>query len=150
MTSNKCVLSLHNAHMHSVNSDSGYLTICMESTDGTSSIVHLKDDLRPVGVEHAKQIRGVSPDTNTSLDEADGAYACGQLAELSSIRAAKENNLLTYAYLGDQLLGTENIASSNAPAKIAFATAIGFAIMGFIGFFVKLIHIPINNIIIGA
>ncbi|PAV76462.1 hypothetical protein WR25_11608 [Diploscapter pachys] len=34
--------------------------------------------------------------------------------------------------------------------KIAFATAIGFAIMGFIGFFVKLIHIPINNIIVGA
>eukprot|EP00027_Filamoeba_sp_ATCC50430_P006689 CAMPEP_0168555162 /NCGR_PEP_ID=MMETSP0413-20121227/8177_1 /TAXON_ID=136452 /ORGANISM="Filamoeba nolandi, Strain NC-AS-23-1" /LENGTH=68 /DNA_ID=CAMNT_0008585973 /DNA_START=62 /DNA_END=268 /DNA_ORIENTATION=+ len=34
--------------------------------------------------------------------------------------------------------------------KIAFATAIGFAIMGFIGFFVKLIHIPINNIIIGS
>lgn len=32
--------------------------------------------------------------------------------------------------------------------KIAFATAIGFAIMGFIGFFVKLIHIPINNIIV--
>jgi preprotein translocase subunit Sss1 len=34
--------------------------------------------------------------------------------------------------------------------KIAFATAIGFAIMGFIGFFVKLIHIPINNIIVGG
>merc|ERR1712018_127719 len=33
--------------------------------------------------------------------------------------------------------------------KIAIATAIGFAIMGFIGFFVKLIHIPINNIIVG-
>jgi protein transport protein SEC61 subunit gamma-like protein len=32
--------------------------------------------------------------------------------------------------------------------KIATATAIGFAIMGFIGFFVKLIHIPINNIIV--
>ncbi|KAI1723944.1 phosphomevalonate kinase domain-containing protein [Ditylenchus destructor] len=29
--------------------------------------------------------------------------------------------------------------------KIAFATAVGFAIMGFIGFFVKLIHIPINE-----
>merc|ERR1712131_475277 len=28
--------------------------------------------------------------------------------------------------------------------KIAFATAIGFFIMGFIGYFVKLIHIPIN------
>jgi protein transport protein SEC61 subunit gamma-like protein len=32
--------------------------------------------------------------------------------------------------------------------KIAIATAIGFCIMGFIGFFVKLIHIPINNIIV--
>jgi protein translocase SEC61 complex gamma subunit len=35
-------------------------------------------------------------------------------------------------------------------AKIAFASAIGFLIMGFIGFFVKLVHIPINNIIIGG
>jgi len=34
--------------------------------------------------------------------------------------------------------------------KIAIATAIGFGLMGFIGFFVKLIHIPINNIIVGA
>jgi protein transport protein SEC61 subunit gamma-like protein len=34
--------------------------------------------------------------------------------------------------------------------KIAMATAVGFAIMGFIGFFVKLIHIPINNIIVGS
>ncbi|ODM92729.1 Protein transport protein Sec61 subunit gamma [Orchesella cincta] len=34
--------------------------------------------------------------------------------------------------------------------KIAMATAIGFCIMGFIGFFVKLIHIPINNIIVGS
>uniref|UniRef100_A0A8D2L8H2 Protein transport protein Sec61 subunit gamma n=1 Tax=Varanus komodoensis TaxID=61221 RepID=A0A8D2L8H2_VARKO len=32
--------------------------------------------------------------------------------------------------------------------QIAVATAIGFAIMGFIGFFVKLIHIPINNIFV--
>ena len=32
--------------------------------------------------------------------------------------------------------------------KIACATAVGFAIMGFIGFFVKLIHIPVNNIIV--
>lgn len=33
--------------------------------------------------------------------------------------------------------------------KIALATGVGFAIMGFIGFFVKLIFIPINNIIVG-
>ena len=32
--------------------------------------------------------------------------------------------------------------------KIVMATAVGFALMGFIGFFVKLIHIPINNIIV--
>lgn len=35
-------------------------------------------------------------------------------------------------------------------AKIAKATGIGFLIMGFIGFFVKLVHIPINNIIVGG
>ena len=31
--------------------------------------------------------------------------------------------------------------------KIGVATFIGFAVMGFIGFGVKLIHIPINNIL---
>ena len=34
-------------------------------------------------------------------------------------------------------------------AAIAQATGVGFLIMGFIGFFVKLIHIPINNILVG-
>ena len=34
--------------------------------------------------------------------------------------------------------------------KVAVATSIGFAVMGFIGFFVKLSHIPINQIIVGA
>jgi len=33
--------------------------------------------------------------------------------------------------------------------QVARATGIGFVIMGFIGFFVKLIHIPINNILVG-
>ncbi|KAJ4839062.1 hypothetical protein Tsubulata_040990, partial [Turnera subulata] len=32
--------------------------------------------------------------------------------------------------------------------KVAFRTAIGFVVMGFVGFFVKLIFIPINNIIV--
>lgn len=31
-------------------------------------------------------------------------------------------------------------------SKIAQATSVGFFIMGFIGFFVKLIFIPINNV----
>ncbi|EMS68379.1 hypothetical protein TRIUR3_34555 [Triticum urartu] len=32
----------------------------------------------------------------------------------------------------------------------AARTAIGFVVMGFVGFFVKLIFIPINNIIVGS
>jgi len=34
--------------------------------------------------------------------------------------------------------------------RVAGATSVGFLIMGFVGFFVKLVHIPINNIIVGA
>jgi len=34
--------------------------------------------------------------------------------------------------------------------KIAIATTLGFSVMGFIGYFVKLIHIPINHIIVGG
>ncbi|EFJ23223.1 hypothetical protein SELMODRAFT_228208 [Selaginella moellendorffii] len=34
--------------------------------------------------------------------------------------------------------------------KVALRTAAGFVVMGFIGFFVKLIFIPINNIIVGS
>jgi len=34
--------------------------------------------------------------------------------------------------------------------KTVIGTAIGFCIMGFIGYFVKLVHIPINNILVGA
>ena len=33
---------------------------------------------------------------------------------------------------------------------IAKAIGVGFSIMGFIGFFVKLVHIPINNILVGG
>jgi len=35
-------------------------------------------------------------------------------------------------------------------SQICRAVAIGFAVMGFIGYFVKLIHIPINNILVGG
>ncbi|VAI81221.1 unnamed protein product [Triticum turgidum subsp. durum] len=34
--------------------------------------------------------------------------------------------------------------------KVAARTVIGFVVMGFVGFFVKLIFIPINNIIVGS
>jgi len=34
--------------------------------------------------------------------------------------------------------------------QICRAVAIGFAVMGFLGYFVKLVHIPINNILVGG
>ena len=34
--------------------------------------------------------------------------------------------------------------------QTAYATGLGLLVMGFVGYFVKLVHIPINNIIIGA
>lgn len=34
--------------------------------------------------------------------------------------------------------------------RVTLACMVGFAIMGFIGYFVKLVFIPINNILIGA
>ncbi len=32
-------------------------------------------------------------------------------------------------------------------AKVARATGLGFVIMGFVGFFVKVVHIPVNHIL---
>ena len=34
--------------------------------------------------------------------------------------------------------------------KICQTVATGFLIMGFLGYFIKLVHIPINKIIVGA
>ncbi|KTW31301.1 protein translocase SEC61 complex gamma subunit, archaeal and eukaryotic [Pneumocystis jirovecii RU7] len=49
--------------------------------------------------------------------------------------------------------GTQFINRCTKPDKeeffrICWAIGIGFLVMGFIGFFVKLIHIPINNVLI--
>ena len=58
-------------------------------------------------------------------------------------------NFLLYLYaLGTKRVQVNTLILFAEFQKIALATAIGFAIMGFIGFFVKLIHIPINNIIV--
>jgi len=34
--------------------------------------------------------------------------------------------------------------------KIAISTGMGMIVMGFVGFFVKIVHIPINNILMGV
>lgn len=44
----------------------------------------------------------------------------------------------------------ETVLLSLEFTQTATATAVGFVVMGFVGYFVKLIHIPINNILIGA
>jgi len=34
--------------------------------------------------------------------------------------------------------------------RVLYATGVGFLIMGALGFLIKLVHIPINNILVGA
>jgi len=51
---------------------------------------------------------------------------------------------------GNQFLTRCTKPSPKEFSQICKAVAIGFAVMGGIGFFVKLIHIPINNILVGG
>ncbi|KAI0801085.1 hypothetical protein C8Q74DRAFT_1240230 [Fomes fomentarius] len=51
---------------------------------------------------------------------------------------------------GNQFLTRCTKPSHKEFIQISKAVAIGFAVMGFIGYFVKLIHIPINNILVGG
>lgn len=43
-----------------------------------------------------------------------------------------------------------SIADKREFLKISQAVGVGFVIMGTIGYFVKLIHIPVNNILVGG
>ncbi|KZW03903.1 secE/sec61-gamma protein [Exidia glandulosa HHB12029] len=51
---------------------------------------------------------------------------------------------------GNQFLARCTKPSQKEFVQICKAVAVGFAVMGFIGYFVKLIHIPINNILVGG
>ncbi|KAI0068131.1 protein translocase SEC6 [Artomyces pyxidatus] len=51
---------------------------------------------------------------------------------------------------GNQFLIRCTKPSQKEFVSLCKAVAIGFAVMGFIGYFVKLIHIPINNILVGG
>ncbi|KAG5718093.1 hypothetical protein E4T56_gene13751 [Termitomyces sp. T112] len=51
---------------------------------------------------------------------------------------------------GNQFLTRCTKPSQTEFTQICKAVAIGFGIMGFIGYFVKLIHIPVNNILVGG
>ncbi|EJD53920.1 secE/sec61-gamma protein [Auricularia subglabra TFB-10046 SS5] len=51
---------------------------------------------------------------------------------------------------GKQFLARCTKPSQKEFTQICKAVALGFVVMGFIGYFVKLIHIPINNILVGG
>ncbi|CAL1695021.1 unnamed protein product [Somion occarium] len=51
---------------------------------------------------------------------------------------------------GQQFLNRCTKPSQKEFVQISKAVAVGFAVMGFLGYFVKLIHIPINNILVGG
>ncbi|KAJ7110036.1 hypothetical protein C8R44DRAFT_678675 [Mycena epipterygia] len=55
-----------------------------------------------------------------------------------------------FAREGTQFLTRCTKPSDKEFSQICKAVGVGFAVMGFIGYFVKLIHIPINNILVGG
>lgn len=55
-----------------------------------------------------------------------------------------------FIHEGNQFLIRCTKPSRKEFVQICKAVAIGFAVMGFIGYLVKLIHIPINNILVGG
>ncbi|EGN93150.1 hypothetical protein SERLA73DRAFT_146028 [Serpula lacrymans var. lacrymans S7.3] len=51
---------------------------------------------------------------------------------------------------GNQFITRCTKPSQKEFTQISKAVATGFVVMGFIGYLVKLIHIPINNILVGG
>ncbi|CAO1632058.1 unnamed protein product [Jaminaea pallidilutea] len=51
---------------------------------------------------------------------------------------------------GTQFMNRCTKPSQKEYIQICRMVGMGFVIMGFIGYFVKLIHIPINNILVGG
>merc|ERR1712060_364980 len=87
---------------------------------------------------------------------ATGAMAAGKLSSMPFL--TDKSNPIGYVvqggieFAGDSRRLVQRCTKPDAKEfkKIAVACAIGFAIMGFIGYTVKLVFIPINNIIVGG
>eukprot|EP00884_Botryococcus_braunii_P012007 jgi/Botrbrau1/20807/Bobra.0156s0036.1 len=58
--------------------------------------------------------------------------------------------LKDFAQQSVRLINRCNKPDAKEFKKVSSKTALGFVVMGFIGFFVKLIFIPINQIIVGG
>ena len=72
------------------------------------------------------------------------------MAVLSETRMEYVKEAQEFAVSSRRLLQRCTKPDAKEFKKIAASCAIGFAIMGFIGYTVKLVFIPINNIIIGS
>ncbi|RXM96320.1 Retinol dehydrogenase 12 [Acipenser ruthenus] len=92
-----------------------------------------------------KQLR---PARIISLSSITHSMGKSQFDDLNSEKSYHPVKAYVQSKLANVLFTRELARRLEEFQKIAMATAIGFAIMGFIGFFVKLIHIPINNIIV--
>uniref|UniRef100_A0A093XWH9 Protein transport protein Sec61 subunit gamma n=1 Tax=Talaromyces marneffei PM1 TaxID=1077442 RepID=A0A093XWH9_TALMA len=64
------------------------------------------------------------------------------------LAAEIRNSPLDIVFLGIDGL-TTSAADKREFLKISQAVGVGFVIMGAIGYFVKLIHIPVNNVLVG-
>ncbi|WVN88177.1 protein translocase SEC61 complex gamma subunit, archaeal and eukaryotic [Cryptococcus depauperatus CBS 7841] len=51
---------------------------------------------------------------------------------------------------GTQFVNRCTKPSAEEYKQLCRAIAVGFAVMGFIGYIVKLVHIPINNVLVGG
>jgi protein translocase SEC61 complex gamma subunit len=65
---------------------------------------------------------------------------------LSSLTAAQ--SVCCYPHGASRPLADSYIADKREFLKISQAVGIGFVVMGVIGYIVKIIHIPINNILV--
>ena len=79
-----------------------------------------------------------------------------QLSQIAPVLTNKEQplgwciaSILEFVLDSKRLLQRCTKPDAREFKKIAVACAIGFAIMGFIGYIVKLVFIPINNILVG-
>lgn len=119
-----------------------------------------KEGLKQRGVSAAVEKTPSSPEVPESK-KAERAHKAGKRAApflaLPSF-VTDPNNPIGWAVSGTQDFAADSIRlvrrctkpDAREFKKIAYACAIGFLLMGFVGFIVKLVFIPINNTIVGG
>ncbi|OMJ66972.1 hypothetical protein SteCoe_22163 [Stentor coeruleus] len=70
------------------------------------------------------------------------------MSEKQNFVSSTISDIKEFAHDSRRLLNRCSKPDKKEYVRIAGACAVGFAVMGFIGFFVKLVFIPINNILL--